>query len=202
MDGVELSGDVGDAIASGLALVPEDRKQTGLLIESDVRDNATFVGLGQVVSTKSNRRWISKSWQNRTADELIERLRIKTASNRTPIAALSGGNQQKVALAKWLPLDIRVLMLDEPTRGVDIGAKAEIYELIDQLAGNEMAGGEVDGKGLAVLVVSSEMEEIFAIADRVLVVAHGAIAGELSRNELSEEAIMQLAVTAAGHVSD
>lgn len=202
LDGVELSGDVGDAIASGLALVPEDRKQTGLLIESDVRDNATFVGLGQVVSTKSNRRWISKSWQNRTADELIERLRIKTASNRTPIAALSGGNQQKVALAKWLPLDIRVLMLDEPTRGVDIGAKAEIYELIDQLAGNEMAGGEVDGKGLAVLVVSSEMEEIFAIADRVLVVAHGAIAGELSRNELSEEAIMQLAITAARHVSD
>lgn len=185
LEGSELSGNVDDAIGRGLALVPEDRKKTGLLIESDVRDNATFVGLGQAVKTKPSRRWISKDWQNRTADELIARLRIKTPSNRTPVASLSGGNQQKVALAKWLPLEIRVLMLDEPTRGVDIGAKAEIYELIDELAGS----------GLAVLVVSSEMEEVFAIADRVLVVSHGAIAGELSRNELSEEAIMRLAVS-------
>lgn len=185
LEGLELSGKVGDAIGRGLALVPEDRKKTGLLIESDVRDNATLVALGQCLNTKPSRRWVSKDWQNRTADELIARLRIKTASNRTSVASLSGGNQQKVALAKWLPMDVRVLMLDEPTRGVDIGAKAEIYELIDELARD----------GLAVLVVSSEMEEVFAIADRVLVVSHGVIAGELSRDELSEEAIMQLAVS-------
>jgi ribose transport system ATP-binding protein len=185
VEGTELTGSVVDSIGYGLALVPEDRKKTGLLIESDVRDNSTLVALGQSVETKKSHRWISRDWQNRTADSLIARLRIKTPSNRTPVAALSGGNQQKVAVAKWLPLNVRVLMLDEPTRGVDIGAKAEIYELIDELASS----------GLAVLVVSSEMEEVFAIADRVLVVSQGAIAGELSREDLSEEAIMQLAVS-------
>jgi ribose transport system ATP-binding protein len=97
---------------------------------------------------------------------------------------LSGGNQQKVALAKWLAGDVKVLMLDEPTRGVDIGAKSEIYEVIDQLA----------SQGMGVLVVSSEMEEVFAIADRVIVISDGCVAGELARSELTEEAIMRLAV--------
>ncbi|TWT98942.1 sugar ABC transporter ATP-binding protein [Neorhodopirellula pilleata] len=181
----EISGDVNESIRSGIALVPEDRKQTGLLIQSDVRDNATLVAMGHTTPTKTRGRWISRKWQSSTADGLISQLRIKTASNRSAVASLSGGNQQKVALAKWLALDLRVLMLDEPTRGVDIGAKAEIYELIDGLARD----------GLAVLVVSSEMEEVFAIADRVLVISQGRIAGELGRDEMSEEAIMHLAVS-------
>lgn len=181
----DVSGDVVESIRSGIALVPEDRKETGLLIQSDVRDNATLVAMGQATPTKPRGRWISRSWQSSTADDLIARLRIKTASNRSAVASLSGGNQQKVALAKWLPLDLQVLMLDEPTRGVDIGAKSEIYELVDELARD----------GLAVLVVSSEMEEVFAIADRVLVISQGQIAGELERDELSEEAIMHLAVS-------
>lgn len=184
--GQSLRGDVVDSIRKGVALVPEDRKQTGLLIESDVRDNATIVAMGQSTKNETRRRWISRRWQSDAANQLIERLRIKTESHRSPIASLSGGNQQKVALAKWLPLDLRMLMLDEPTRGVDIGAKAEIYELIDGLAQD----------GLAVLVVSSEMEEVFAIADRVLVVSQGRISGELSRDQFSEEAIMHLAVQA------
>lgn len=195
VDGRVLRGNIAESIQNGIALVPEDRKQAGLLIESNVRDNATIVAMGRSPSHANRHigwpeRWlagtfISRSWQSTTADQLIQRLRVKTASNQSPIASLSGGNQQKVALAKWLPLDLSVLMLDEPTRGVDVGAKAEIYELIDGLARD----------GLAVVVVSSEMEEVFAIADRVLVVSQGKIAGELSREELSEEAIMHLAVT-------
>lgn len=175
------------AIEAGLGLVPEDRKQTGLLIESDVTDNATIVAMGRAPGSTSRLGGIRRSWQSATTRDLIERLQIKTSDAEAPVASLSGGNQQKVALAKWLPCDTRVLMLDEPTRGVDIGAKAEIYSLIDELA----------AAGKAVLVVSSELEEVFALADRVLVVAEGRIAGELHREQFSEEAIMRLAVGGA-----
>ncbi|WDQ17896.1 sugar ABC transporter ATP-binding protein [Rhodopirellula sp. P2] len=186
VDSQPLKGGVDDAIAAGLALVPEDRKRTGLLIQSSVGDNANIVWMAQEGVFRSRKA------ERATAAELIDRLRVKTASQEIEIASLSGGNQQKVALAKWLAGDVKVLMLDEPTRGVDIGAKSEIYEVIDQLA----------SQGMGVLVVSSEMEEVFAIADRVMVISDGCVAGELTRSELTEEAIMRLAVAKREPTSD
>ena len=114
---------------------------------------------------------------------MIELMRIKTASDRQVVRFLSGGNQQKVVLGKWLCLNPKLLLLDEPTRGIDVGAKEEIYKLMDQLA----------GRGVAILFASSEMEEIIGLSDRALVMHEGRIAGELSRAELSEEAVMRLA---------
>lgn len=174
------SGDVRAAIRSGIALVPEDRKRTGLLLESSVRDNATLVAITDAESAPLlNQTWISTA----TAD-LIEKLAVKTASQQTTIANLSGGNQQKIALGKWLIQEPGLLMLDEPTRGVDVGAKQEIYTLLDQLA----------GRGLAILFVSSELDEVISLADRVLVMHEGGLSGQLMRDELTEQSIMRLAV--------
>ena len=173
-------GDVRRSIDAGLALVPEDRKQTGLLIESSVRANATLAAMKDAAGSP----WLRPRWEQTVTAELIKQLLVKTASQETVIANLSGGNQQKVALGKWLMCQPQVLMLDEPTRGVDVGAKEEIYSLLDRLA----------GEGLAILFVSSEIEEILAIADRVLVMHEGGISGRLRRDELTEEAIMRLAV--------
>ena len=114
---------------------------------------------------------------------MIQRLRIKTANDRLAVRYLSGGNQQKVVLGKWLCLEPKLLLLDEPTRGIDVGAKEEIYELIDRLA----------ARGVAVLFASSEMEEIIGLSDRVLVMHDGRIVGELARDEITEQAVMRLA---------
>lgn len=168
------------AISAGLGLVPEDRKQTGLLIESTVRENATVAAMSDANAAP----WLDPKWQRETTAEMIESLTVKTASQQTTIANLSGGNQQKIALGKWLVRKPTVLMLDEPTRGVDVGAKQEIYNLLDRLS----------SEGLAILFVSSEMEEVLALADRVLVMHDNRISGELSADELNEEAIMRLAV--------
>ena len=173
-------GHVKASISAGLCLVPEDRKRTGLLIESSVRENATLAAMTDAPSAP----WVDRKWQQSSTKDLIERLMVKTASQQTTIANLSGGNQQKIALGKWLLCEPAVLMLDEPTRGVDVGAKQEIYNLLDRLA----------AEGLAILFVSSEMEEVLALADRVLVMHEGQITGELSGDRLSEEAIMRLAV--------
>ncbi len=172
--------DVGAAMRAGLALLSEDRKLTGLLVESNVRDNITLAVLGDAPGSP----WLDRIWQSRVCAELIERLRIKTASQLTTVASLSGGNQQKVALAKWLLRGPRVLLLDEPTRGVDVGAKQEIYQLLQSLT----------EQGMAIVFVSSEMEEVLALADRVLVMHEGAVRGTLAREEMSEDAIMRLAV--------
>jgi ribose transport system ATP-binding protein len=117
------------------------------------------------------------------AAEMMDKLHVKTPSPRQPVQYLSGGNQQKVVLGKWLALRPRVLLLDEPTRGIDVGAKQEIYRLMEQLAAD----------GVAILFASSEMEEILRMAERTLVMHQGRITGELQRDELSEEAVMQLA---------
>lgn len=181
VDGDKLArDDVRASMASGLALVSEDRKQTGLLVESSVLENITLAALADSPQAP----WLDRSWQRRSSRTLIDRLRVKTPSEHATVASLSGGNQQKVALAKWLLREPRVLMLDEPTRGVDIGAKQEIYELLQQLT----------EQGLAILFVSSEMEEVLALADRVLVMHEGGLCRTLSRAEMSEEAIMRCAV--------
>jgi ribose transport system ATP-binding protein len=114
---------------------------------------------------------------------MIREMRIKTPSDTQQVQYLSGGNQQKVVIGKWLSMQPRVLLLDEPTRGVDIGAKQEIYRLMEELA----------ERGVAVLFVSSEMEEVLSMSDRVLVMHEGQITGQLDRSQLSEEAVMQLA---------
>ena len=168
-----------EAIALGFALVPEDRKEQGLIIEMTVADNLSLASLGR--NQKSG--LINFEAEKNIAEKMTERLRIKTPSSRQVVRFLSGGNQQKVVLGKWLALKPSILLLDEPTRGIDIGAKQEIYALMEALA----------GEGVAILFASSEMEEIVGMSDRVIVMHEGRISGELQRDELSEESIMRLA---------
>ncbi len=174
-----------DAIRAGLALVPEDRKQQGVILEMAVNHNITLASL---------RRDARLGFRNARAEgeiatRMSAQLRVKTPGPAQPVQFLSGGNQQKVALAKWLALEPRVLLLDEPTRGIDIGAKQEIYRLMEELA----------ARGVAILFVSSEMEEVLRMSDRTLVMHEGRITGELARAQLSEEAVMRLATADTVH---
>ena len=169
-----------DAIRNGVALVPEDRKAAGLIVEMSVRHNLSLPGL------RRHQRFgglLNQGHERQLAREMIQSLNIKTPHDGQVVRYLSGGNQQKVVLGKWLSLKPRVLLLDEPTRGIDVGAKQEIYQLMERLAAD----------GVAILFVSSEMEEILGMSDRVLVMHEGSLRGELTRGQLSEERIMQLA---------
>ncbi len=167
------------AIHAGLALVPEDRKEQGVILEMAVRENMSLASLRR----DARAGFLNRPRERSIAEEMITKLGVKTPNDRQLAQYLSGGNQQKIVLAKWLALKPRVLLLDEPTRGIDVGAKQEIYKLMEQLA----------REGVAILFASSEMEEIFRMSDRTLVIHQGCIAGELQREELSEEAVMQLA---------
>jgi ribose transport system ATP-binding protein len=167
------------AIAAGIALVPEDRKQQGLIIDMAVADNMSLASLGR----DQRAGFLNFEAEKTIAEEMTAKLRIKTPSSRQIVRFLSGGNQQKVVLGKWLAMKPGILLLDEPTRGIDIGAKREIYALMEELS----------GEGVAILFASSEMEEVIGMSDRVLVMHEGALAGELPRAELSEESIMHLA---------
>lgn len=169
-----------EAIDAGIALVPEDRKQEGLVLEMSVRENVGLAGLKQHAKAGL---FLDHGAESRDATRAMESLRIKTPSAKQIVQLLSGGNQQKVVLGKWLALHPKVLLLDEPTRGIDIGAKQEIYRLMEELA----------SKGMAILFVSSEMEEVLGMSSRALVMHEGKITGELRREELSEEAVMHLA---------
>ncbi len=170
-----------DAVRAGLALVPEDRKLQGLILEMTVRENLSLPGL------RTAGLFVDRDAERRLAAETIDRLKIRTPGDRQSVQFLSGGNQQKVVLGKWLALRPRVLLLDEPTRGIDVGAKQEVYRLMEDLA----------AQGTAILFASSEMEEVLGISDRALVMHEGRIAGELPRSELSEEAVMRLATGTA-----
>ncbi|MGV3753911.1 MAG: sugar ABC transporter ATP-binding protein [Verrucomicrobiota bacterium] len=168
-----------EAIAAGLALVPEDRKQQGVILEMAVRENLSLASL--LRDQKSG--FLNRAKEDEISREMIEQMKVKTPNDRQFVQFLSGGNQQKVVLGKWLAMNPKVLLLDEPTRGIDVGAKSEIYGLMEELA----------GKGMAILFVSSDMEEVLGMSDRTLVMHEGHITGELTREELSEEAVMQLA---------
>lgn len=169
-----------DAIASGMGLVPEDRKEQGLVIDFSVRTNVSLANLKE----KSNGGfWINFDAESNDAVRSIDRLRIKTPTADQVVRYLSGGNQQKVVLGKWLAMNPKILLLDEPTRGIDVGAKEEIYRLMEELAAD----------GLAILFVSSEMEEVIAMSDRTLVMHEGEITGQLTGGEIGEEQIMNLA---------
>ncbi len=168
------------SIAAGIAMVTEDRKATGLLVESSVCANTTITALSRIPAFP----WIQRRWEQRQTAKQIEALGIKTATQQTTVAMLSGGNQQKIAIAKWL-IDLpRVLLLDEPTRGVDIAARQEIYNILLTLTADNVA----------ILIASSDLEEVIAIADRVLVMHEGRIMGELAADSITEANIMQLAV--------
>lgn len=180
VDGFPLPpGNIAAAIRAGVALAPEDRKEQGIFLEMPVRENIALPGLGGMQRIGFVRAVAVTS----LAVRMKELLGIRTASLEKAAGLLSGGNQQKVVLAKWLGLGPRVFVLDEPTRGVDVGAKAEIYRVIEDLA----------AAGAAVLMISSDLEEILRLSDRVLVMHEGRLAGEVGRAALSEAAVMQLA---------
>lgn len=176
------------AIARGVFLVPEDRKLHGLILDFPIAQNISLPSLRAL-----SRRWIvNRSAETALAERQKQALDLRAANLSLPASALSGGNQQKVVLARWLALSPRVILFDEPTRGVDVGAKAEIYRLMRALS----------DKGVGVLMISSDMEEVIGVSDRVLVMHEGRIAGSLTRDQLSEHAILSLAVgqtDAAGH---
>lgn len=172
-----------DAIKRGLLLVPEDRRHHGLILAESIRSNISLPNLTNI----SRAGWVSSHHENEMARHGIAELGIRTTGPSKAAGQLSGGNQQKVVLARWLAANPSLLILDEPTRGVDVGAKSEIYDLISKL---------VD-QGLGVLMISSDLEEVLRLSDRVLVLHEHGLAGELSRDELSEEAVMRLATGTA-----
>ena len=169
-----------DAVRAGIGFAPEERKAQALLMHRSVRDNISLAVLGRI----SVAHVVRRGEERRIADRFVKRLAVRTPSLEHLVANLSGGNQQKVVLARWLARRPQVLILDEPTRGVDVGAKAEIYHVINELA----------GEGIAIVVISSELPEILALADRVLVMQAGRITGELARSEATEERILALAM--------
>jgi ribose transport system ATP-binding protein len=168
-----------EAIDAGMMLVPEDRRVTGLVLAMNVRQNLSLASLRR----EQYRGLLNFKAEERLAGKMTRLMRIRAASSRQPVGTLSGGNQQKVMLGKWLAMAPQVLLLDEPTRGIDVGAKHEIYQHMHRLA----------GQGVAILFASSDMEEILSLSDRVLTLHEGRLAGQLPREALSEQAILRLA---------
>ncbi|MGP6487683.1 xylose ABC transporter ATP-binding protein [Duffyella gerundensis] len=169
------------AIAQGIAMVPEDRKKDGIVPVMGVGKNITLAALGQFSSAFSV---VDEAREQQAIGEAMARLKVKTASPELAIGRLSGGNQQKAVLAKCLLLNPRILILDEPTRGIDIGAKYEIYKLINQLA----------QQGIAIIVISSELPEVLGLSDRVLVMHQGQLKADLINRDLTQEKIMEAAL--------
>ena len=166
------------ALDAGLGLLPEDRKRQGLVLGLNCRENTSLA----VLPLLTRLGWVNRRRERALAERYAARLRVKAPSVETLIAGLSGGNQQKVALAKWLARECDVLLIDEPTRGVDVGAKAEIYQLLDELA----------CEGKAILMVSSELPELLALCRRILVMRAGKLVGDVPRAAASEASLMRL----------
>jgi ribose transport system ATP-binding protein len=169
-----------EAIAAGMGLLPEDRKQQGLVLKLSVRENAALASLKQLVSGGLLR----LRDEDRQAEEYVKSLRIRTPSIHQLVQFLSGGNQQKVVLAKWLASRSRILIFDEPTRGIDVGAKVEVYNLMNTLV----------EQGVAVIMVSSEMPELLGMSDRILVMQGGRITAEFMRGEATQEKVLAAAM--------
>jgi ribose transport system ATP-binding protein len=174
-----------DAIRHGIYLVPEDRRKCGLIVEEIIRKNVTLPSLRRFAQAGL----VQGGEERRVAREVCGQLNVKAPSVEVRAGNLSGGNQQKVVLAKWLSLEPKVLIFDEPTRGIDVGAKAEIYDLMRRLA----------SEGVAIMMISSDMEEVLGVSDRVAVMHEGRLTGVLRRAEFSEDAVMHLAV---GHADE
>ena len=173
-----------DSIALGLAYVPEDRRRHGVVLDMPVKSNITLASLRKLSSLLS----FNFSREKQIAAQYVKRLLIKTPSIFAAVASLSGGNQQKVALSRWLETKPKILILDEPTQGIDVGAKAEIHALMSDLA----------EQGTAILMISSELPEILGMSDRIFVMRHGTVVAELTRAEATQQRVMELAL---GHQS-
>jgi ABC-type sugar transport system ATPase subunit/ribose/xylose/arabinose/galactoside ABC-type transport system permease subunit len=181
VDGIHVRiGSINQAMRQGIGYVAEDRQHEGLVLPMSVSDNLTLASLKQV-QTKG---FLSDKKEAQISREQIKNLAIKTENEHSPVESLSGGNQQKVLLGKWLTKKPRILILDEPTRGVDVGAKAEVHRLIEQLK----------EQGIAIIVISSELPEILSLSDRVVVLREGSVAGELTRGEATQEKVLELAL--------
>src|SRR5262249_49015010 len=168
-----------DAIGHGLALVPEDRRRSGLVPMLTLREN-----LGMAAKARITERFVVRRSEERAlAAKYVDRLHIKSAGLETPVSMLSGGNQQKVVVGKWMAVDPRIWLLDEPTRGVDVGAKAEIHGLLSELAAS----------GMGILMSSSELTDLLGVCDRVLVMFRGRMVAELPRSEATEERVIYFA---------
>jgi erythritol transport system ATP-binding protein len=170
---------VPERIAAGLAMVPEDRQAAGLIPTLSVRDNITLSSLRSMCRGP----YLSTSREDESASRVSTDLRIRHPGLGFPIGSLSGGNQQKAVIAKCLLTSPKVLLLDEPTRGVDVGAKGEIYAIVDRLAGS----------GMAIVFVSSELDEVRSVADRIMVLSRGAVTGEFHSGEATDAALASAA---------
>lgn len=169
-----------DAIIKGIGFAPEDRKREGLILIRSLLENASMAITKQITQFH----FVNKHKEKAITSEFIQKLNVRTPSLEQEVGKLSGGNQQKVVLARWLAAKPKLLILDEPTRGIDVGAKAEIYHLIDDMA----------NEGLAIMFISSELSEILGLSDRIYVMQNGRITGELSGAEATEESILELAM--------
>ncbi|RYX83018.1 sugar ABC transporter ATP-binding protein [bacterium] len=181
--GAFMANTASQAISHGVYLVPEDRRKTGLLLDWPIRDNISLPALKR----DANKGFINRVREKQIADEQKISLQIKAPNTEARAGNLSGGNQQKVVLAKWLSLNPRMMIFDEPTRGIDVGAKAEIYRIMRELA----------DRGVAVMMISSDMEEVLGVSDRIAVMCEGALTGFLTRAEATEQKVMNLAVARA-----
>jgi ribose transport system ATP-binding protein len=179
----------GQAIRQGIALLPEDRKQQGLVLLLSVSDNITMAAPD---NTGSPRGLLTPLARTRTARRFIDLLKIKTPGTKQRVMYLSGGNQQKVVLAKWMLSHANIFIFDEPTRGIDVGAKVEVYRLMNELL----------ARGAAILMISSELPEVLGMSDRILVMREGAIVAEFKREEASQEAIMSHAAAQTHEVEE
>jgi ABC-type sugar transport system ATPase subunit len=179
MDGRPLPlGNVREAMQRGIALVPEDRKRQGLVLMMGGRENFSLAMLHRFQRMGI----LDKRSERVRAAEFFDKLRVKTSSLEAPVAAMSGGNQQKVAVAKWLGRNAKLLIVDEPTRGVDVGAKAAIHALIDDLA----------RQGIGIMLISSELPELLNLSTRILVMREGRMVGELPREEVNQDRVLRL----------
>ncbi|MFF3748259.1 sugar ABC transporter ATP-binding protein [Streptomyces kronopolitis] len=186
IDGKELArGDVRAAMRAGLGLVPEDRKGQGLVLDASLQDNLTLARLDR--DTRGG--LVDRGTQRREAAAVAAQLKVRMRGLGQSARTLSGGNQQKIVIGKWLLTDTRLLILDEPTRGIDVGAKVEIYQLINELTAS----------GRAVLMISSDLPEVLGMSDRVLVMSQGRLAGELPAEAATQDAVMELALQAPDH---
>jgi rhamnose transport system ATP-binding protein len=170
------------AMALGIGYVPEDRKEHGVVLQMGIGQNITL----PILATFANLGWIDEQRELESATESAQKLEVKMASVQQPVGQLSGGNQQKVVLAKWLGTKPRVLILDEPTRGIDVGTKAAVHHLMGGLA----------AQGIAILMISSELPEVLGMSDRILVMREGRLTGQFSRAEATQENLMAAATTA------
>jgi ABC-type sugar transport system ATPase subunit len=168
-----------DAVRLGIGYIPEDRKLQGLILSMTVRDNIALAVLDKL----AQRNLVKWKKVDELGETYVKRLKLRPPRLHLPALQLSGGNQQKVVLAKWLALKPKVLIMDEPTRGIDVATKAEVHELMDRLV----------KEGVAIILISSELPEILNMSDRILVIAEGEIVGELSRAEATQERVLALA---------